>query len=105
MLFVTYSVTDSLKLFCGVLFVLLLTLPAISRADFMQWSKTEIQYLHGSNYQEPGNPQDVSQSIVTITHSHGWTYGRNFFFMDTYSRMAADHRKPICMASFTARLA
>lgn len=48
----------------------------------MQWSNTELQYLHGSNYQEPANPQDVSQSIITFTHAHGWAYGRNFLFMD-----------------------
>ncbi|WP_231886684.1 outer membrane protein OmpK [Methylomonas methanica] len=51
-------------------------------ADFMQWHNSEIQYLHGGNYQEPFNPNDVSQSIITITNAHGWTYGRNFFFMD-----------------------
>ncbi|PKD41619.1 ion channel protein Tsx [Methylomonas sp. Kb3] len=52
-------------------------------ADFMQWSNSEIQYLHGGNYQEPFNANDVSQSIITVTHAHGWAYGRNFFFMDT----------------------
>ncbi|WKJ91574.1 outer membrane protein OmpK [Methylomonas montana] len=61
-----------------------LVLPASPyAADFMQWSNSEIQYLHGANYNEPFNPQDVSQSIITITHAHGWAYGRNFFFMDT----------------------
>ena len=52
-------------------------------ADFMQWSNSEIQYLHGANYNEPFNPHDVVQSIITVTHTHGWAYGRNFFFMDT----------------------
>lgn len=52
-------------------------------ADFMLWSNNEIQYLHGANYNEPFNPNDVGQSIITITHTHGWAYGRNFFFMDT----------------------
>lgn len=52
-------------------------------AELLQWSNSEIQYLHGSDYQEPGNPADISQSIITVTHSHGWALGRNFFFMDT----------------------
>ncbi len=52
-------------------------------AEFWQWSNSEIQYLHGANYNEPFNSNNVSQSIITITHAHGWTYGRNFFFMDT----------------------
>lgn len=52
-------------------------------AEFLQWSNSEIQYLHGANYNEPFNPNDVSQSIITLTNAHGWTYGRNFFFMDT----------------------
>ena len=52
-------------------------------AEFFEWSHSEIQYLHGSNFQEPGNPEPVAQSIITVTHADGWTYGRNFFFMDT----------------------
>ncbi|TCV85513.1 MULTISPECIES: DUF5020 family protein [Methylomonas] len=52
-------------------------------ADYLLWSNSEIQYLHGANYNDPFNPNDVSQSIITITNTHGWTYGRNFFFMDT----------------------
>jgi len=59
------------------------TLALPCSAEFLQWSNSEIQYLHGGNYQEPFNPNDVSQSIITITNAHGWTYGRNFFFMDT----------------------
>lgn len=58
-------------------------LPDSSQADWIQWSSSEIQYLHGTNFNEPFNPEDVSQSIITVTHVHGWTYGRNFFFMDT----------------------
>lgn len=65
---------------------LLWVLAALSNtvsANPIQWSDSDIQYLHGGNYNEPFNSNDVSQSIVTVTHTHGWTYGRNFFFMDT----------------------
>lgn len=67
--------------------ILAITLPlfasGLAEADLLQWSNSEVQYLHGSNYLEPFNPDDVSQSIITVTHADGWTYGRNFFFMDT----------------------
>ena len=62
---------------------LALVIAPSSRADFLQWSNSEIQYLHGANYREPFNPNDVSQSIITVTHADGWAYGRNFFFLDT----------------------
>ncbi len=54
-----------------------------TNADIFQWSNNEIQYLHGDGYQAPFNSNDVSQSIMTVTHSDGWEYGRNFFFVDT----------------------
>ncbi|WNB74992.1 outer membrane protein OmpK [Methylomonas koyamae] len=63
--------------------LLLTALPASACADSLLWSNSEIQYLHGAGYNEPFNPNPVAQSIVTVTHSHGWAYGRNFFFMDT----------------------
>lgn len=68
---------------CLCMGLLLSTLPTSSHADFLQWSNTEIQYLHGAHFNEPFNPNDISQSIITVTHAHGWAYGRNFFFMDT----------------------
>lgn len=57
--------------------------PCALSGDWLQWSNSEIQYLHGGNFQMPGNSEDVSQSIITVTHADGWKYGRNFFFMDT----------------------
>lgn len=49
----------------------------------LQWSNTELQYLHGDGYRAPGNPRELSTSIITFTHADGWAYGRNFIFMDT----------------------
>jgi nucleoside-specific outer membrane channel protein Tsx len=54
-----------------------------SYADVFDWTNTEIQYLHGGNFQEPGNPNNIGQSIITVTHADGWAYGSNFFFLDT----------------------
>ncbi|TAN51332.1 MAG: ion channel protein Tsx [Methylococcaceae bacterium] len=49
----------------------------------LDWSSTELQYLHGSGYRMPGNADDVSRSIFTVSHADGYALGRNFFFMDT----------------------
>jgi nucleoside-specific outer membrane channel protein Tsx len=46
------------------------------------WSDSEIQFLHGSSYREPFNPDDVAKNIITIQHADGHAYGRNFFFVD-----------------------
>lgn len=66
-------------LFCTLLFIW----PLSAQADIFAWSDTEIQYLHGDDYQMPMNSNDVSRSIITLSHADGWALGRNFFFMDT----------------------
>jgi nucleoside-specific outer membrane channel protein Tsx len=73
-----------------VCFIGLLTATATSNADFIQWQESEIQYLNGNNYNEAFNPNQVGKSTITITHVHGWTYGRNFFFMDTLISTAGE---------------
>ena len=67
---------------CIILLPLLLQLKT-AQADLLQWSNSEIQYLNGVNFNEPFNPESVNKSIITVTHADGWSYGRNFFFMDT----------------------
>ena len=63
--------------------IFLLIWPLSATAQIFDWQSTEIQYLHGDGYQIPGNPNDVSRSIMTFSHADGWALGRNFFFMDT----------------------
>ncbi len=63
--------------------LLVLMCAADARADVFDWSNNEIQYLHGSGFRMPGNNNDITYSIITLTHADGWTFGRNFFFMDT----------------------
>lgn len=55
----------------------------MANGSWLEWSNTEVQYLHGDGYQAPSNPKDISQSIITFTHADGWALGRNFMFMDT----------------------
>lgn len=64
-------------------YVLILFSISTVRADWFEWTNNEIQYLHGDNYHEPFNPNNISQSIITITHADSWKFGRNFFFLDT----------------------
>jgi nucleoside-specific outer membrane channel protein Tsx len=64
--------------------LLLLWLGRLLAADSpLLWHQTELQYLHGDGYRQPFNSKDVSQSIITFTHAHGWSFGHNFMFMDT----------------------
>lgn len=65
--------------------------PLMAKAELFDWSSSEVQYLHGDSYQIPGNHQDVSRSIITVSHADGWALGRNFFFMDT---LISDHGEP-----------
>jgi nucleoside-specific outer membrane channel protein Tsx len=66
-----------------LLFAGLLLSPCFAYADFFDWSNTEVQYLHGSNYRMPKNANAIDKSIITVSHADGWALGRHFFFMDT----------------------
>lgn len=48
------------------------------------WSDTEIQYLHGSDFNDNGafGGPKFSKDIVTLQHASGYALGRNFFFVD-----------------------
>lgn len=48
------------------------------------WSETDVQVLHGTKFRDPGNPEDVSKTTVTLQHVSGYKYGRNYFFVDSY---------------------
>jgi nucleoside-specific outer membrane channel protein Tsx len=69
--------------FKALLFAGLFLSPCFVYADFFDWSNTEVQYLHGSNYRMPKNANAIDKSIITVSHADGWALGRNFFFMDT----------------------
>lgn len=66
-----------------ILIQLLFIWPLSAQADLFAWTDTEIQYLHGDGYQMPKNSNNISRSIITLSHADGWALGRNFFFMDT----------------------
>lgn len=47
------------------------------------YSSWDVQFLYGSQFQEPFNPNDVSKAIVTIENSSAWSWGSSYFFVDT----------------------
>ena len=51
-------------------------------AQAADWSVTEFQFLYGTEFQEPFNPNNVTKSIVTLQNASGFKYGRTFFFVD-----------------------
>ncbi|CAK0780185.1 conserved hypothetical protein [Gammaproteobacteria bacterium] len=57
----------------------LIQVPCLHAAE---WSETEIQYLHGSEFHEPFNPDTVTKDIITIQNASGYSFGRSFFFID-----------------------
>ncbi len=51
-------------------------------AAALEWSATEIEYLHSAGFREPFNPDRVMKDIVTLQHVNGYRLGRNFMFVD-----------------------
>ncbi len=57
---------------------------ATMTAQAAQWSDTEIQFLHGSGFNDNGTfgGPKFSKDIITLQHASGYSLGRNFFFVD-----------------------
>ncbi|KAB2966504.1 hypothetical protein [Zoogloea sp.] len=55
------------------------------------WSDTSIGYRWGANFAEPFGSNDISKSIVNLTHVSGYNYGTNFFNADL---LMADSKDP-----------
>lgn len=53
--------------------------PSVSAAD---WSATNVQILHGTQYADTGGIDDKVKTVFTLEHANGWKYGDNFFFLD-----------------------
>lgn len=65
-------------------------------AQAADWSDTSIGYRYGSSYAEPFNNQDVSKSIINLTHASGYKYGSNFFNVDL---LMSDEKDPSSFGS------
>lgn len=52
------------------------------------WSNTNVQYLYGNNFDRLAGADSVpngSMETITLEHSGGWEYGKNFLFVDLSS--------------------
>jgi nucleoside-specific outer membrane channel protein Tsx len=57
--------------------------PAAQTAEVPKgYSNWDVQVLHGNQFREPGNPNDVAKGIVTFENSSGWSWGSSYFFVD-----------------------
>ncbi len=64
-----------------LLFFILLTTVPVWAWQPIEWTSSNIQVLYGGDFifAEEG------RATVTVEHSHGWKYGKNFFFVDMYN--------------------
>ncbi len=62
----------------------------VIQAQAADWSDTEIQWLHGSEFREPFNTHNVTKNIITLQHVSGYEWGRHFFFVDALQSNGRD---------------
>jgi hypothetical protein len=55
---------------------------AAASASSAEFSDTSISYRYGTQFREPFNPDDITKSIVALTHASGYAYGQNFVNVD-----------------------
>ncbi|MBS0341617.1 MAG: hypothetical protein JSS56_13905 [Proteobacteria bacterium] len=51
-------------------------------ANAADWTDSHISYSRGNNYHEPGNPNDITKDILSLTYLGGNSLGSNFFNVD-----------------------
>ncbi|WP_104204729.1 outer membrane protein OmpK [Billgrantia saliphila] len=54
------------------------------------WSDTFLGYRYGTQFTEPGNPNDVEKHILQFTHVSGYSLGQNFLNLDVLQSDDAD---------------
>jgi len=60
-----------------------LTMALMTNASSADWQSTNVQLLHGSDYEDLGGAiDDKEKTVFTFEHANGWKYGDNFFFLD-----------------------
>ncbi|WP_108445632.1 hypothetical protein [Halomonas denitrificans] len=59
-------------------------------AQAATWSDTAIGYRYGTQFQEPGNSNDVAKHVLQFTHASGYALGQNFVNLDLLQSDSAD---------------
>lgn len=70
--------TQALRPFAAAAALALAAAPALA----LDWTANEVQLLHSNRFREPGNPNRVAKTTVTLQHASGYSLGRNFAFID-----------------------
>jgi hypothetical protein len=65
-------------------------------AHAADWSDTSIGYRYGTKFAEPYGNNDITKSIISLSHSSGYKYGTNFFNADL---LMSDSKDPISPTS------
>ena len=60
------------------------------------WSDTSISWRYGTEFAEPYESNNISKSIVALTHVSGYKYGTNFFNVDM---LYSDSKDPSAIGS------
>lgn len=59
-------------------------------AQAATWSDTFLGYRYGTQFTEPGNPNDVTKHVLQFTHVSGYSLGQNFLNLDVLQSDDAD---------------
>lgn len=66
------------RMFHRPFIVVLISLVSMQMVSAADWSSSNIQLLHGTNYQLG----EAERTILTFEHSNKWSHGDNYFFVD-----------------------
>lgn len=63
-------------------------------AHAAEWSDTYIGYRYGTKFAEPFGSNDITKSIINLSHVSGYKYGSNFFNLDFLMSDSKDPSAP-----------
>ncbi|MBS0289761.1 MAG: hypothetical protein JSS07_06985 [Proteobacteria bacterium] len=55
------------------------------------FSTSDVQFLYGSAFKEPGFDRDIGKFTVTFENSSGWRWGSSYFFVDYLRSNSAEN--------------
>ncbi|HRI17839.1 MAG TPA: hypothetical protein PL196_04880, partial [Burkholderiaceae bacterium] len=54
------------------------------------YSNWDVQLLYGNGFREPGNPNPVAKTTLTVENASAWSWGSSYFFVDVLRSDASD---------------
>jgi len=66
------------RMFHEPFLVVLMSFVSMQVVSAAEWSSSNVQLLHGTNYQVG----EAERNIMTFEHSNKWSHGDNYFFVD-----------------------